>query len=130
MSTNHCYSTRLHRTLVHSRNKMSIILALLLVVGAASGTSAQQAKQPQQRDRNLEPSGCPWPGGDKMARSLTFDDGVAGAVAIDLSSIALQLVSGSQFVLNLSAVLDPMITMGLTLFSLTVSVAPHLGSPV
>ena len=80
MSTNHCYSTRLHRTLVHSRNKMSIILALLLVVGAASDTSAQQAKQPQQRDRNLDPSGFPWPGGAKMALSLSFYDGCSSQV--------------------------------------------------
>jgi len=46
--------------------------------------------------------------------SLTFDDGVAGPVVIDLSGIALQLVSSTEFTLNLAAVLDPTVTMGLT----------------
>ena len=58
----------------------SHILALLLVVGLASDARAQRPNQSLQRDRNLDPSGFPWPHGAKMALSLTFDDGRSSQV--------------------------------------------------
>ena len=56
------------------------LLVLLVVAGMASYVSAQQPNQRPRSERNLDPSGFPWPGGAKMALSLTFDDGRSSQV--------------------------------------------------
>lgn len=55
-------------------------ITVLLLVAAVASVSAQQTGQRRQANRNLDPSGFPWPQGAKMALSLTFDDGRSSQV--------------------------------------------------
>ena len=76
MNADHRGSRCLHRI----RGVVSQILALLLVAGMVSYVSAQQPNKRPRSERHLDPSGFPWPGGAKMALSLTFDDGRSSQV--------------------------------------------------
>ncbi|NKB71051.1 MAG: polysaccharide deacetylase family protein [Candidatus Latescibacteria bacterium] len=80
MSIDHRRLNMLRRIRMSSCLGMPHILALLIVAAMASLAAAQQANPRPQAERNRDPSGFPWPGGAKMALSLTFDDGRSSQV--------------------------------------------------
>jgi len=63
------------RKFAHSLRGAVPLWALLFVATVCPNADAQQPKQ-----RNLDPSGFPWPNSAKMALSLTFDDGRSSQV--------------------------------------------------